>query len=72
MPQLIPVQTVIVHRDGKSFAPEIGKAFNFTEAEVSELKKFAPKSVREPVNEAPVEAAAPAKGKASGKTDDGL
>lgn len=55
MPQRIPMQTVIVQRDGKNFAPPIGKPFDFTVDELNQIKKVNPNAVRVLVNEtAPV------------------
>lgn len=56
MPTRIPVQTVIVHRDGKNIAAPIGKPFSFTDTELSDINKVNPGAVRHVVNEAPVEA----------------
>ncbi|MEN9925546.1 MAG: hypothetical protein RL268_1672 [Pseudomonadota bacterium] len=56
MPQMIPLQTIVLHRDGKPVVPTIGKPFPFTDDEVAELGS----ALRAPVNETPAPAAAPA------------
>lgn len=56
MPKRIPMQTVIVQRDGKQVAPPIGKAFEFTREELDQIKAVAPDAIRHPVNEEEAEA----------------
>jgi len=58
MKVLIPVQGVVVHRDGKSFSPEIGKPFEFSDDEANDIAAMNPGAVRSPVNEGGDEAPA--------------
>ena len=51
MPIRIPVQTVIVHRDGKNKAAPIGKPFTFTDQELADIKAVNPRAIRLPLNE---------------------
>lgn len=51
MPKRVPVNTVIVKRDGKSFAPPIGKPFDFTQSELDDINRLMPNAVRKIVNE---------------------
>lgn len=51
MPQRIPVNKIIVHRDGKRFAPPLGKPFDFTAAELEDIKAVNPGAVRKVINE---------------------
>lgn len=51
MPIRIPTCTVIVQRNGKNFAPPIGKSFEFTADEVAAINKVMPVALRKPVNE---------------------
>lgn len=51
MPKRVPVQTVILHRDGKQFAPPLGKAFDFTAEELADINAVNPDAVRKPVVE---------------------
>lgn len=60
MPSLIPVKSIHVHRDGKLVVPTIGKPFEFTDSEVSDITSLMPEAVREAVNEMPAPVAAPA------------
>jgi hypothetical protein len=52
---LIPLQGVVVHRNGKSVRPELGKPFDFTAEEVADLRAVEKVSkstiLREAVNE---------------------
>lgn len=68
MTQKIVVQTVIVFRSDKQVVPEIGKVFDFTDAELKDIERLNPDAVRDPVNEAPAEATK-AGGKTAAKTD---
>lgn len=45
MPKRIVNEPVIVHRDGKQVSPEVGKAFDFTDAEVKEIKSLNEKAL---------------------------
>ncbi len=66
MPKRVPVETVILHRDGKQFAPEIGKVFDFTEQELADINAVNKFAVRKPVvEEKPAEEVKP-------KTDEEL
>lgn len=51
MPKRVPVQTIILHREGKQFSPEIGKAFDFTADELADIVSVNPEAVRKPVIE---------------------
>lgn len=42
---LVPVQTVVVHRDGKSVTPPIGQPFEFTADEAAQIKAMNPGAV---------------------------
>jgi hypothetical protein len=46
MPKRIPVQGVIVQRDGKSFMPKLGEPFEFTQAELDEIAEINPGAVK--------------------------
>lgn len=54
---LVPLTGTIVVRDGKRVRPEIGKAFTYTDDELTSLKAAGAK-FRAPANEAPAEAPA--------------
>jgi hypothetical protein len=56
MPQMMVKHAVVVMRDGQRVTPEIGKAFDFTEAELKELEAAEPVPVRPVVNEGEEEA----------------
>lgn len=47
MAKRIVLQTVTVHRDGKLHTPPIGQPFDFTAAELKDLKEVNPDAVRE-------------------------
>lgn len=51
MPEMIPMATVRVHRDGKNITPPIGKPFNFTKEEVASVKAHNFFALRMPQNE---------------------
>lgn len=51
MPKLVPNASVIVIRDGKRKSPELGKAFDFSDAEVKQINRLLPGALRKPVNE---------------------
>lgn len=40
MPQRIPSHTIILQREGVDVKPPIGKAFNFTDAEIKQIEKL--------------------------------
>jgi hypothetical protein len=42
MPRLMVKHSVTVMRDGQRITPEIGKAFDFTDAEVADMDKAEP------------------------------
>lgn len=44
MPKRIPVETVVVVRDGKRVSPPIGQPFNFTTEEIEQIVGTASKS----------------------------
>lgn len=52
MPKRIAVHTIILHREGKRVKVSPGKPFDFTPAELADIKKNSPDSIRVPVNEA--------------------
>lgn len=52
MVEKVPVQTIILSREGKRVVPEIGKPFKFTQEELKQLKADAPDSFRDTVVEA--------------------
>lgn len=72
MPQRIPMQTVIVRRNGKSVVPEIGKPFDFTPDELETINRVNPEAVRKLVNEGAVASDKSDKkdGRKGGKKDD--
>ena len=47
----IPLQSIVVVRAGKTVVPDVGVAFDFTDAELAELAERAPGAVRDPINE---------------------
>jgi hypothetical protein len=51
MPRLMVKHSVTVMRDGQRITPEIGKAFDFTDAEVADMDKAEPVPYRAIVNE---------------------
>ena len=51
MPKRVPVQTIILHREGKQFSPEIGQFFDFTAEELADIVAVNPEAVRKPVIE---------------------
>lgn len=55
MPKRVPVNTIIVKRDGKNFVPPIGKPFDFTQDELNDINAVMPGAVRKIINEAPDE-----------------
>lgn len=77
MTKHIPVQTVTVVRDGKNFIPPIGKPFDFTDKEMTDIERLNPDCIRKPVNEDPAEVAEPVveknapKGKKEGPAPEG-
>lgn len=69
MPKFVPVQGVIVHREGKSVVAPLDKPFDFTDAEVADILAMQPGAIREVIVEsapdAPVAAAGRRKAAAS-------
>ena len=51
MPKRIPVNTIMLHREGKPLVPDIGKVFDFTAEELADINAVNPDAVRKPVNE---------------------
>lgn len=51
MPIRIPVNTIIVQREGKQFAVPLNKPFDFTKEELADIKNLRPNAVRLPVQE---------------------
>ena len=51
MPIRVPLQTVIVQRNGANFAPPLGKPFTFTADEVRDIDAVNPNAIRKPLNE---------------------
>ncbi len=70
MPKLIPMISVVVHRDGKPVRlnPADKRPFDFTDAEVKDIVAIDPDALRKPINEggesSPAGTQEPAKGKA--------
>ena len=67
----VPVQSIVVVRDGKQVTPDLDKPFNFTAQEVEDIERVNPSAMRKPIVEK-TEAKAPAAGKRAGKADEGL
>src|SRR3546814_17424306 len=51
MPKRVPTASVIVIREGKRVSPPLNKGFNFTEAEIAQIKAIDPRALRKPINE---------------------
>lgn len=51
MPKRVPVNTIILKRDGKNFVPPIGKPFDFTQDELNDITAVMPNAVRKIINE---------------------
>ena len=71
MATLIPLKGIIVHRNGKSVMPELGKPFDFSDDEIKDIPEGYTRELIVEQVPAPVAPAAPAKGKAA-KGDDGI
>jgi len=56
----VPLQAVVVLRDGKFVTTPLNEPFEFTDGELEDIAKLNPNAVREPLNEAPAVVAAPA------------
>ena len=70
----VPVQSVVVVRNGKFETPELGKPFNFTQLEIDDIEASNPGAIRKPVVEKADEPAAKPAAKTAGKAkaDEGL
>lgn len=73
----VPVQSIVVVRDGKQITPDLDKPFNFTAQEVEDIERVNPSAMRKPIVEKSAEvekteAKTPAAGKRAGKADEGL
>lgn len=53
MPKKVPLISVTVFRDSKPVALPVGKPFDFTEDEVSEIEAMMPGGLRDPIVEVP-------------------
>lgn len=51
MPIRIPVESIIVQREGKNLRPKIGQPFDFTKEEIDHIKKVNPRAFRLPIDE---------------------
>ncbi|MCB1865168.1 MAG: hypothetical protein KDG50_07030 [Chromatiales bacterium] len=67
MPKMVPLQSVVLFREGKRVRPQIGKVFNFTADEIEELTEASPECLRKPIAETDGDQAADAKEAAVGK-----
>lgn len=70
MPKRVPLQSIVVQRDGANTCPPIGHPFEFTAAEIEQIEAINPAAL---TSEATVDLAksdAPTKGKA-GKSAEG-
>lgn len=59
MPKRVPLNTIVVHRNGKNVVPPIGKPFDFTQQELDDIMAVMPNAVRKIINEAPDESDEP-------------
>lgn len=51
MPKRVPNASIVVIRDGKRVTPPLGKAYDFTKAEIESITRVSPGALRKPVNE---------------------
>lgn len=51
MPIRVPVQSVLVIRDGKRVRPPLGTPFEFTAKELAEINAVNPVAIRKPIQE---------------------
>ena len=51
MPKRIPIQRIIVQRDGKQVVPEIGQAYDFTAEELDDINRMNPDAIRKVIVE---------------------
>lgn len=63
----VPLQSIVVVRNGKQVTPELGKPFGFTAQEVDEIEALNPAAIREPVVEKAAVESKPVAGKIAGK-----
>lgn len=54
MKRLVPLESVVVVRDGKRITPPLNQPYDFTDAEADALAASRPEAVRKPVNEGEV------------------
>lgn len=47
MPNRVPLQSVVVQRDGQAVTPPIGAVFNFTAEEVADIERSNPAAISE-------------------------
>lgn len=66
MPNLVPLQSVVVQRNGNNVVPPIGAVFEFTDKEVSEIESVNPDALSATIIVAADDAPA-AKGAGKGK-----
>lgn len=68
----VPLQSIVVQRDGKSFTPPIGQPFDFTKEEVDQIERMAPEAISTEavVDVTAVEAESKPAGKGKGATGD--
>lgn len=51
MKRLVPLESVVVVRDGKRITPPLNQPYDFTDAEADALAASRPEAVRKPLNE---------------------
>lgn len=51
MQNFVPIESVVVVRDGKRKTPKLGVSFPFTDAEITHLQENRPEAIRKPTNE---------------------
>jgi hypothetical protein len=51
MPKRVPLQTIVVHREGKRVVPALGEAFDFTAEEVEDINRVNPDAFRKVIIE---------------------
>lgn len=80
----VPVQSVVLYREGKFITPDVDKVFSFTQKEIEEINAVNPAALRKPVVEVvdtasvtttpgkiePAQAPASSKAKAESKAKD--
>ncbi len=72
MPNRVPLQSIVVKRNGEAVVPPIGAVFEFTDEEVADIERINPDAISENVSVPADSVAAPSKGKgkAKGTSDD--